>query len=325
MAMGAITGAVVADARHAGKSHWPTTTVAAISHGEAFLAGTPLPIDLRPVEAVPAAIGSAVAAPPLLADGSTVALFDTIRVALETGTMGDSPDPMVSKGADIAQSMSFVEAVDSAGNHELAVLVGALSGLSGGVGAIPARLACGVVAPDGRRGRRYLSGLTLRLLGQERPQWYDPLRRRGPKEVLPGLWLSNLYGVGRFTETHPDGLVLSLCDDEGSVPTSAEHLTFHLEDAPRSDANPNLQLVLDDVLTEIRTARENERPVLLHCRHGASRTGLVLRLILVEELELDAEAAVMEAQCIWPHTSTWNKAWNREVERRASTKTEKGV
>lgn len=316
--MGAITGALVADARVQSTSIWPATSLAAISHGEALLAGTPLPIDLTPIEAVPAAIGSAVAAPPLLANGATVALFDTIRATLDTGIVGTSPDPTIAKATDIAQSMPFVEAVDAAGSTELAVLVGAFSGLSGGVGVIPARLACSLVAPDGRRGRRYLSGLTLRLLGQERPQWYDPRRRRGPKEVLPGLWLSNLYGVGRFTEANPDGLVLSLCDDEGSVPATAEHLTFHLEDAPNSDANPNLQFVLDDVLSEIRTARERGRPVLLHCRHGASRTGLVLRLILVMELGLDAEAAVMEAQCIWPHTSTWNKAWNREVERRAT-------
>jgi len=317
MAMGAITGAMVADARRQSSPNWTQTSLTAVAHAESLLSGHPLPIDLPPQEAVPAAVGSATAGPPLLADGATIALFETIRGALD-GDAVVASDPTVAKAIVIASSLPFIEAVDSA-NDELAVLVGAMSGLSGGIGSIPARLASTTVAPDGRQGRRYLSGLTLRLLGIERPLWYDPRRRRGPKEVLPGLWLSNLYGVTRFMEIHPTGVVLSLCDDEGRVDGHpGEHLTFHLEDAPNSDANPNLVVVLDDVLREIAEARSSGRPVLLHCRHGASRTGLVLRLILIDELGLDAEAALMEAQCIWPHTSTWNKAWNREVERRAN-------
>ena len=135
--------------------------------------------------------------------------------------------------------------------------------------------------------------------------------------MLPGLWLSNLLGVGAFTANHPDGLVLSLCDDEGRVANHPHQVTFHLEDTPKAKANPRLAGVVDDILAEIGTARAAGQPVLVHCRHGASRTGLILRILLVDELGLDAEDALTEAQCLWPHTSTWNREWATEVERRA--------
>ena len=95
------------------------------------------------------------------------------------------------------------------------------------------------------------------------------------------------------------------------------HVTFHLEDTPRSDANPSLALVIDEILAEISQARAAGQPVLVHCRHGASRSGLVLRLLLVDELGLSADDALTEAMCRWSHTSTWNTDWTDVVRRRA--------
>ena len=86
---------------------------------------------------------------------------------------------------------------------------------------------------------------------------------------------------------------------------------------PRPDANPSLQFVLDEVLHEIAEARRVSQPVLVHCRHGASRTGLVLRTLLVDELGVDGEAALMEAACLWPHVSEWNTAWHRATNERS--------
>ena len=156
------------------------------------------------------------------------------------------------------------------------------------------------------------------MLKLERTSWYDARSRRGPREIVSGVWLSNIHGLGAFTVEHPDGLVLSLCDIEGRLDDHEHQITFHLDDTPKREANPSLELVIDEILSEVRTARERKQPVLVHCRHGASRTGLILRLLLVEDLGLDADDALTEAQCLWPHTSTWNKAWAREIERRCA-------
>jgi len=125
--------------------------------------------------------------------------------------------------------------------------------------------------------------------------------------------VTNIFGLDRFVNEHPDGLVISLCDIEGRLVGHPNQLTFHLDDTPKADANPSIDQVLNDVMVEIRAARQAGQPVLVHCRHGASRTGLVLRLLLIEEHGLDADDALIEAQCLWPHTSTWNKAWARKV------------
>ena len=316
--MGAIAGALVADSIAGGETSWTAAGLRSIELAESLLSGTPTPIDLVADLAFPAAIGLSEAPPPLLAEQTTVDLIDAVRVALTTGARADVGDPVLLDALAVARSAPFLEAIAAAdGDAARARLIGGFAGLEGGLGAVPARLVSTIGAPDGRRGRRYLCGLTNRLLGIDRPLWYDPRNRRGPKEVLPGLWLSNLLGVGAFTANHPDGLVLSLCDDEGRVANHPHQVSFHLEDTPKAKANPRLAGVVDDILAEIGTARAAGQPVLVHCRHGASRTGLILRILLVDELGLDAEDALTEAQCLWPHTSTWNREWATEVERRA--------
>jgi hypothetical protein len=316
--MGAITGALVADAIASDTAGWTAGAMRSIDIAESMLSGEPVPVDLEPHDSVAAAVGLSIGPPPLLVETTTVAFVDAVRQTLEHGVFPDAHDPVIAKAANVARTNSFLDAVAAAGgDRELARLIGAIVGLEGGLGVVPARMVSTFRSTDNRRGRRYLSGLTNRLLGVERPNWYDPRNRRGPREVLPGFWVSNLFGLARFTNGHPDGLVLSLCDDEGRIAGHPNHVTFHLDDTPRTDANPLLSVVVDEVLGEIASARAASRPVLVHCRHGASRTGLVLRLLLVDELGLSADDAMTEAQCLWPHTSDWNHDWTREVERRA--------
>ncbi|MGI9607219.1 MAG: hypothetical protein ACR2P0_13875 [Acidimicrobiales bacterium] len=316
--LGAIVGALVADALARESSSWTEGAMRSLDVAEAMLAGAPVPVDLSPADSVAPAIGLASGPPPLLVEVTTVAFIDVVQRGLENDGRRELSDPLIAKAAELARSSPFVDAVSAAGGEpELTRLVGAIAGLEGGVAAVPARLVSTMRSPDDRRGRRYLGGLTNRLLRIERPNWYDPRNRRGPREVLPGLWMSNLFGVSRFTDAHPDGLVLSLCDDDGTCDSHRHHITFHIDDTPRSDANPSLATVIDEILAEVSAARAAGQPVLVHCRHGASRTGLVLRLLLGGELGLSADDALTEAQCLWPHTSTWNKDWTREVERRA--------
>ena len=318
-AMGALSGALVGAAFAEESTFWTADGLATLAAAENVVAGHPIPLDLVPENAVGVAIGLSRSSTPLLMNPTTVELFDVVRDGLSTnGPLPQPRDPLLSKAAELSREATFVDAIAAAGGDPtLAALVGAFVGLNGGLGAVPAGPLSLYRSSDGSKGRRYLVGRTRRLLGMEKPNWYDPRHRRGPKEVLPGLWLSNLYGLSRFTAAHPEGLVLSLCDEEGRVDGHRHHVTFHLEDNPRTDANPSLGLVIDAVLAAITEARAAGQPVLLHCRHGASRTGLILRLVLVDELGISADDALTEAQCLWPHTSTWNTDWTAEVERRA--------
>jgi len=316
--MGALTGVLVAGAVSEGSPTWTSTGMDVLRCADDFLAGRPTPIDLAPDHAVGVAIGLAGSGAPLLVDTTTVSLIDVVREGLSSTAAPSPSDPLLNKAAELARGCTFVEAVGAAGQDtSLAAFVGMFVGLIGGIGAVPARLIASGSAPGGGRSRRSLVGLTNRLLGMEKPNWYDPRNRRGPKEVLPGLWLSNLHGITRFTADHPDGLVLSLCNEEGRLESHPHHVTFHIEDTPRTDANPSIELVVDEVLGEIAAARATGQPVLVHCRHGASRTGLILRLVLLQELGASAEDVLTEALCLWPHTSTWNRDWMALVERRA--------
>jgi ADP-ribosyl-[dinitrogen reductase] hydrolase len=75
-----------------------------------------------------------------------------------------------------------------------------------------------------------------------------------------------------------------------------------------TDDHGNLDVgaVLDDVLATVSAARAEQRPVLVHCFAGASRTGLVLRAWLMRKEGLGVSAATERALEIWPTTSTWN-------------------
>ncbi len=291
-AFGAIAASLLIDPVD---QRWSPRGARSIQLAEDLLAGGTVPVDLTPADAIPASIALAVSGCPLLVDTTTVETIDLMRAALD-----DEP-------VDPERIAAITDPVAVAG----------LAGVTGGAGSIRGRAVSSLRSPDGRRGRRYLSGLTHRLLGTQRPGWYDPKRRRGPKEVLDGLWLANIHGVARFVDDHPDGLVLSLCDIEGRIDDHPNHITFHLDDTPRPDANPRLPDVLDDVLDEVATARAAGTPLLVHCRHGASRTGLVLRAILGAEHGLSPEDALMEAQALWSATSSWNTAWPAELARRA--------
>ena len=323
--MGTIVGALAAETIAGTRSTcddgvaWGSFGCAAINHAEDLLRGVPVAIDLEPAAAIATAVGLVDQASPLLMNPATVELIDQVRAWITGRTVNPFGAVALADANEVAtSSSSFMTAIHAADSVESAILVGALRGLKLGVGDVPARLVSDLVGPDRRRRRRYLTRLTDRLLDLHRNDWYAPRSVRGPREVLPGLWVSNLYGLKAFVRDHPDGLVLSLCDIEARLIDHPDQITFHIDDTPKGDANPALSTVIDDLLAEVADARGRGQPVLVHCRHGASRTGLVLRLLLVDELDLSPEDALMEAQCLWPHTSTWNKAWAREIERRCS-------
>jgi len=316
--MGAVAASLVAGAMVSERATWTSDGVRSLALAEGLLRGDPLPIDVALPHAAAVAVGLASGQRPLLADVAVSEFIDVVGAWLTHARLPEVADERLDAAiAEVARGADFAAAIEHADDEAQAVLNATMVGLVGGLGCVPARSVSSMTALDGRLGRRYIARLVDRLLGIEREPTYDPKNRRGPREVLPGLWLSNIYGVRAFVSNHPDGLVLSLCDPEGRLDKHEQQITFHLDDTARSDANPSLDVVLNEVLGEIAAARVEGQPVLVHCRHGASRTGLVLRLLLVDELGLAADEALIEAQCLWPHTSEWNKAWARVTERRS--------
>jgi len=284
-----------------------------------------LPMDLGPADIVGAAIALADpdASPPLLADPDAVLVCTMVRA----GLIGDV-DPIDTRGAGEATAAAVLavsttdgycealDAVPAAGRP----LAGALAGLRWGPAGIPAAWATGVHGPVGPRtyGLRQLRRLAERLLRQDAPTPPEPRRVLGPREVAPGLWLSNLHAVPRFVAEHPDGAVISLCPTTGAFDKHPTRREFALHDAGGSRVNPSLSATVDEVLATIAAFHAEDRPVLVHCHHGASRTGLILRAWLIHELGLSDEDATTEAQARWQKTSTWNSAFAAELRRRAA-------
>jgi len=318
-ALGAVIGSTLGSAMAEGRTVWGPVGVRSLDQAERLLRGDPIDFDLSPFAAVPAAVHlSAIGAgPPLLVDTDTTWLVNLVHSGLERLPAPTIPNGSVRRALDLSADLDFVAAVEASdGDAELAVLVGGLAGLRLGLGRIPAELAT-YVGDGQHRGRRYLVRLTERLLGLAPPPPRDPSRRLGPREVAPGLWVSNIHAVAEFAARHPEGAIISLCATEGRVDHHRVRREFYLADTPDRDENPDLPGLLTEILSEIETFRAEGRPVLVHCRYGASRTGLVLRAWLMETQGLDDEQALMEAQCRWPKTSSWNRRWNAELARRA--------
>ena len=306
---------------------WSSVAERSFVQAERLLNRELLDIDLGPTDIIAAAIALADpdAPPPLLADPDTVLMCDIVRAGLlgtfkTTHASGSSND--VGTAIDVvASSSSFCGALEVCGLTDRP-LVAALGGLRWGPGAIPATWATALSGPVGDRtyGLRQLRRLAERLMQQDAPVPPEPRRSLGPREVAPNLWLSNLHAVPRFLAEHPDGAVLSLCPTTGTFDNHTIRREFAIHDAGGSTVNPHLAATLDEVLSTIAAFHAEDRPVLVHCHHGASRTGLVLRAWLIDELGLDAEDATTEAQVRWSKTSTWNAAFNAEIKRRAASR-----
>lgn len=295
--------------------------------GEQLLNGQPIAIDVGPQQMVAPAIALAEPASPplLLADPDAAMMCSLIERAMcGTDWLADAcaecePDSQlaaclsaVAAADDFAQAMARVETASRA-------LAGALAGLRWGPAGIPAAWTTHLSGPVGQRTYRLrqLRRLVERLMGQEQPSPPEPRRSLGPRQVAPQLWLSNLHAVPFFVREHPDAAVISLCPTTGAIDAHIARREFALIDAPGRLVNPRLSDVVDEVLDTIEQFHHEGRDVLVHCHHGASRTGLVLRAWLIAELNLSSEDATTEAQVRWPKTSTWNNAFNNELKRRA--------
>ena len=336
-AVGALIGLAVGDALSSMSSYpppvcggevalpdWGSAAESSFVTAERHLRDEPLDMALGAVDIAAAAIALAEpgASPPLLGDPDAALMCALVRDALAGSFRLDdavaTAHEMDEAIRSVCASSGFCEAIERSPAEALP-LTGTLAGLRWGVGAIPATWTTTLRGPVGSRtyGVRQLRRLAERLRKEDAPVPPEPRRSLGPVEVAPKLWLSNLHAVPRFLASHPDGAVISLCPTTGAFDDHRPRREFALHDAAGSTVNPHLSATVDDVLATIAAFHAEDRDVLVHCHHGASRTGLILRTWLVENLDLTVDDATTEAQVRWPKTSTWNKAFSAEVQRRA--------
>ena len=93
-----------------------------------------------------------------------------------------------------------------------------------------------------------------------------------------------------------------MCRTFGRVPHRHRRQVY-LTDNGR---NLDLDTALTDVLDTIAAVRAEGHPVVVHCRGGQSRTGLVLRAWLRRTRGLTPDQATAQARQLWPHTDTGN-------------------
>ena len=135
----------------------------------------------------------------------------------------------------------------------------------------------------------------------------------GPTEVLPGVHAADLRGA---TNAPTDWGVVSLClvgDLFENHPYRRE--VYLVDQDPDASGNPNIGLehALEDVLSAVEAFRAEGRKVLVHCYGGASRTGLVLRALLMQDNDWTDQQAISYLQDRWPHLGLWNQSFTERL------------
>ncbi|MGA1697562.1 MAG: ADP-ribosylglycohydrolase family protein [Pontimonas sp.] len=189
-------------------------------------------------------------------------------------------------------------AIDMGGDADsVAAVAGAIAGAMYGVSGIPARLATKVhgYIPEahGNKMRRIgLEDLYALASNVAERGW----RKRSPdyggvvKPVF--LWrcadtdfyASNLAGAATVD---PDEFgVISLCRTFGELDHINDRVQFYLVDSPQPESNPNLEVVVEDIMNEVSKMMCRKKKILIHCHAGVSRTGFVAKLVAMEWLNL---------------------------------------
>jgi ADP-ribosyl-[dinitrogen reductase] hydrolase len=212
-------------------------------------------------------------------------------------------------------------AVDLGGDADtVPAVTGGLAGAVYGVAGIPMRWTSAVhgTVPgfsDARWELPELHLLAQQLDGGGQPYQPEPSLGLEPREVVDGIWASDLDGARTSSR---DFAVISLCRTGGRFGHDLQRFAFLVDD----DTNTELDIVLSDVLDDVAALRADGRRVLVHCFGGASRTGLVLRGWLCRERRLSVEAATECVKRRWPHLGLWNRSFDAALERLAATQTD---
>lgn len=198
---------------------------------------------------------------------------------------------------------AVVAAIELGGDTDtVAAVAGGLAGAIYGIQAIPSRwttyLHGTVTTADGpaRYDSARLQELAGRLIGKPASPM-EPLGPGvGPTEIDDGVFAADLRAAA---DTSTDTAVISLCRTGGRLDDHPTRRAVHLID--RDHSNPSLAAVLDDALDTIAAFRAEGRDVVVHCHHGQSRTGFVLRAWLMREHGWDEATATEYLTERWPH------------------------
>jgi len=205
---------------------------------------------------------------------------------------------------------SFVDAVravvDLGGDTDtVACVTGALAGAAYGAQDIPSAWTSvlnGLVPGDDEpiaADRESLQALAFRLAGWQ----VKPLSHLGPPlpivEIAPHLFATNL-AVAIGSEGYA---VVSLCRTGGLLAPARQIWLIDSEDPAE---NSRLATAVADTVAEIERLRAEGQDVLLHCHHGQSRTGLVVRAWMQTVQGLSYGEALNAALAISDRFTPWN-------------------
>ena len=213
---------------------------------------------------------------------------------------------------------AVIAAIELGGDTDtVAAVAGGLAGAVYGIQAIPSRWTTyvhgSVTTADGARTYDLtdLQEIALRLVGKQ-PVPMEPLGSpAGPTEIAPGLFAADL---GAAAATSPDRAVVSLCRAGGALDGHPIRRSVFLIDQP--GANPDLDTVVDDAVATIDAFLAEGREVVVHCHHGQSRTGFVLRAWLMRHHGWDEPTATAHLAERWPHLRLHNPDFTATLQAR---------
>jgi ADP-ribosylglycohydrolase len=216
----------------------------------------------------------------------------------------------------VRRSGSFADAVVTAidlgdDTDTVAAVAGGLAGAIYGIQAIPSRwttyLHGTVTTADGPRPYRSidLQELTLRLLDIPASLEQPLVEPRGPVEIAPGLHAADLGAAG---DVPRDWAVVSLCRVGDRFANHDVRRELYIVDDD-ADHNPGLAAVVDDAVATIDAFLAEGRQVVVHCHAGASRTGLVLRALMMRRHGWDEATATAHVAERWPYLALWNDSF----------------
>jgi ADP-ribosyl-[dinitrogen reductase] hydrolase len=184
----------------------------------------------------------------------------------------------------VRNTTSFEDAVVKAVNlgddtDTVACVAGALAGAIYGIQAIPSRwttyLNGEVNTPNGieQFDNARLNEISRRLAKLQPPPDAPDEKPAGPAEVEERLFAANRSGA---SHAPLDWAIVSLCLVGNRFENHKHRREIYLIDQS-GDANPDLEVAVNDAVNSIDAFLEEGHNVLVHCHGGRSRTGLILK------------------------------------------------
>ena len=213
---------------------------------------------------------------------------------------------------------AVIAAIELGGDTDtVAAVAGGLAGAVYGIQTIPSRwttyLHGYVTTADGIRTYDLtdLQEIALRLVGRQPARMEALGSPAGPTEIEPGLFAADLAAAAATTT---DRAIVSLCRTGGALDGHPIRRSVFLIDQPGS--NPDLDTVVDDAVATIDAFLAEGREVVVHCHHGQSRTGFVLRAWLMHHHDWDEPTATAHLADRWPHLRLHNPDFTAALQSR---------